>query len=249
MNKLNIIFRTCDVVDSIHGTGRPFGLTKKEVVDVCFTSLINSLNKTKGTYIGGISHNLYIIGDKLSEERIEYLKPHATKIYNGDLGNAKSITETFNLASTLNDNDWVYFCEDDYLHTPEAITYLYELLINNEQYLKDFKNKDLFIHPADYPDRYNRAEDFYNKWHLIISKGCHWRQIYNTTYTFLCSVKSFKKYKDIFMKSAVNWNDGLFSEHVYKRDDVLCISPIPSLACHMHEVAMSPLVDWKKLIE
>ena len=33
MNKLNIIFRTCDVVDSIHGTGRPFGLTKKEVVE------------------------------------------------------------------------------------------------------------------------------------------------------------------------------------------------------------------------
>ena len=63
------------------------------------------------------------------------------------------------------------------------------------------------------------------------------------------TVSTHKKYKDIFMKSAVNWNDGLFSEHVYKRDDVLCISPIPSLACHMHEVAMSPLVDWKKLIE
>ena len=81
MNNLNIIFRTCDVVNSIHGTDRPFGLTKKEIVDVCFSSLINSLDKTKGTYIGGIKYKFYIIGDKLSEERIEYFKPYADKIY------------------------------------------------------------------------------------------------------------------------------------------------------------------------
>ena len=44
------------------------------------------------------------------------------------------------------------------------------------------------------------------------------------------------------MESAKNWDDGLFSDKVYWRDDVICLSPMPSLACHMHEVSMSPFI-------
>ena len=51
------------------------------------------------------------------------------------------------------------------------------------------------------------------------------------------------------MESAKNWDDGLFSDKVYWRDDVLCLSPIPSLACHMHEISMSPFIDWKGVLE
>lgn len=231
--KINIIYRTCDVVEAVHGTPRPYGLTKTKLIDLCFKSLVDSLQD--------IEFDMTILGDRLSDERIKFFQPWCHNLYNGELGNGKSIAECFTLASKLHDEEWVYFCEDDYLHQNFSLKWILD-------FIQNFNYENLFIHPVDYPDRYTRLEDVNTRWHLFKSNHCHWRQIYNTTYTFLCQVKTFKKFFDIFMKSAPDWNDGLFSEQVYKRNDVLCLSPIPSLACHMHEVCMSPFVDWKKII-
>lgn len=245
--KVNIIFRTCDKVKSVHGTDRPFNMSKEQVINYCFVSLARSLRFCEAKT--DLSNDIIIVGDELTDQRIEWYKLYKPKIiYNDSFTNGPSIRKTFEIAKDLPDDEWIYFCEDDYLHMDESFWHIYEFFDNKNVYLKDFDSKDLFIHPVDYPDRYSRDEDFYQKWHIFISKFSHWRQIYNTTYTFLCSVKSFKKYYDIFIESAENWDDGLFSEKVYWRDDVICLSPMPSLACHMHEVSMSPFIDWQGVL-
>ena len=33
--KVNIIFRTCDKVNALHGTDRPFRMTKVKIVNYC----------------------------------------------------------------------------------------------------------------------------------------------------------------------------------------------------------------------
>ena len=246
--KVNIIYRTCEKVKSVHNTDRPFGMNKTQIINYCFVSLTRSMRfcyaKTD------VKNDIIIVGDELSQERIDWYKVYAPKvIYNDSFGNAASIAKTFEIAKDLPDDEWIYFCEDDYLHMDESFYHMYEFLDSKGMYLKNYSSKDLFIHPTDYPDRYTRDNDFYQRWNIFISKYSHWRQIYNTTYTFLCSVKSFKKYYEIFMESAKNWDDGLFSDKVYWRDDVLCLSPIPSLACHMHEISMSPFIDWKGVLD
>ena len=246
--KVNIIYRTCDKVQAMHGTNRPFGMSKEQVVNYSFISLKRSLRYCES--ITDVKNNLIIVGDELSDKRINWYKLYGPKvIYNDSFGNGPSIAKTFEIANELDDDEWIYFCEDDYLHMDESFYHIYEFLDNKDMYLKKFKDRDLFIHPTDYPDRYNRDEDLYQKWYIFTSNFSHWRQIYNTTYTFLCSVKSFKKYYEIFMQSAQNWDDGLFSDKVYWRDDVICLSPLPSLACHMHEVTMSPFIDWKGVLD
>jgi len=246
--KVNIIFRTCDKVNALHGTDRPYGMTKEQIVNYCFISLKRSLAYSQN--INDINHDVIVVGDELSQERIEWYKVYGPKvIYNDYYTNGPSIAKTFEIANDLPDDEWIYFCEDDYLHMDESFLHIYDFLDNYEMYLKDFKDKDLFIHPVDYPDRYSREDDLYKKWHIFISKFTHWRQIYNTTYTFLCSVKSFKKYYEVFMESAETWDDGLFSDKVFWRDDVICLSPMPSLACHMHEICMSPFIDWSGVLQ
>lgn len=241
--KLNVIFRTCDVVNAVHGTDRPFGFTKEKLINYCFVSMLRSLKICEQKY--DINHDFYIVGDRLHDKRMEWYKAHEPKlIINDEFTNGPSIAKTFELAKDFDDEEWIYFCEDDYLHMDDTIDIIYEFIDNRDMHLLSYKTCDLFIHPVDYPDRYSRTEDLYEKWHIFISKYSHWRQIYNTTYTFLCQVKSFKKYFDIFMESAPNWNDSLFSKNVFRKNDVICLSPMPSLACHMHEVSMSPFIDW-----
>ena len=43
-----------------------------------------------------------------------------------------------------------------------------------------------------------------------------------------------------FLWNAKTWDDGLFSDKVFWRDDVICLSPMPSLAHHMHEICIDP---------
>ena len=46
---------------------------------------------------------------------------------NKKLGSAaKSLQKQIDLALKIQNNEWVYMCEDDYLHTPYAFKYLSE---------------------------------------------------------------------------------------------------------------------------
>ena len=55
-----IIFRTCDVVQSVHNAPRPFGLDKRELIKMCFLSLYEAVQ--------GYHYTIHILADKLSDE-------------------------------------------------------------------------------------------------------------------------------------------------------------------------------------
>lgn len=243
--KLKIIYRTCEIVKSMHGTDRPFSMTKSEIIDACFGSLINSAQKSS------TDCEIIIVGDRLSKERISFYKPYASHFVLGEFGNGKSIEKTFNVADESDDKSCIFFCEDDYFFTPNAIDYMMDFIIKKNQYLPGFEETELFIHPPDYPDRYKFPDPFtkksFNTYFLCLSNYCHWRQIPSTTFTILCEKKSYSKFRNIFYASAPTWNDQLLSKEIYSRS--LCISPIPGLATHLHDVAMTPIVDWNKLIK
>lgn len=258
MNKYNILFRACDKVESVHKVKRPFNLNKKETIKVSFYSLYKSLE--------GFNYKFIIIGDDLSEELVSFFNEFKNiVIINEKFGSAAvSLQKQIELALLLDDKDWVYMIEDDYLHVPYSFKYLDELIKNREIYLKttgkkknymnkiigNLADKPLIIHTPDYPDRYDppwKRHSF-----IFLSKYCHWRQISNTTHTFMLEVSTLKCYEKEIKASAIGPSDSKLSSKVYGRlffkKRALCISPIKGLSTHLTEGVMTPLIDWKEVV-
>ena len=107
------------------------------------------------------------------------------------------------------------------------------------------------IYPPDYPDRYK--PQWKRQSLIFLSKHCHWRQISNTTHTFLLQSSTIKKFEKYIKLSALGPSDAKLSEYVYVRilfrNKAICVSPIKGLSTHMTEGVMTPQVDWKSLSE
>ncbi len=257
--KYNILLRACDKVESVHKVKRPFNLNKLQTIKVSFYSMYQSLQ--------GSQYQITIIGDDLSTELLDFFNKFNNVIVdNTNLGGAaKSLQKQINLALNVPDDEWVYMCEDDYLHLPQAFKYISEFIENKEKYLKtspkkknymnriigDLSNTSLIIHTPDYPDRY--MPPWKRLSFIFLSKYCHWRQITNTTHTILLKSSTIKKFEKHIKASAVGPSDAKLSGKVYGRlffkNKALCISPIKGLSSHMHKGVMTPLVDWKEICQ
>lgn len=261
--KLNIIFRTCDKVNAVHGSPRPFNLNKKELIKICFLSLIDSLKD--------IEHKIFIIADDLSQDMIAFFETFNVEMIHGKYGNDNSLRACFKVASTLPNNEYVYFCEDDYLHTANCFSEIVTLIneyhsilpgdIKVKQLLRKrelmlfrwkryFKKPDFLVFPCDYPDRY---DSLYRERNFVFkTKSLHWRQIRDITFTFLVKTDTFKKHQKTFENSANRANDRYLSRKLlgnkFFYTKLLGLSPLPSLSCHMHKETMSHVVDWEKIV-
>lgn len=246
---LHIIYRACDKVENVHGK-RPYNLKKKETIDACYTSLSQSLRLYDKEF------DMTIIGDELTDERIKFFKKYIpeAKIINDKFGNGPSIKKSFEVASNIRgDETVIFFCEDDYFFIPNSIQSLMDLFEQKEEYLLKHKNKDLFVFPWDDPFRYKTREVALNietpPALIFVSHYNHWREVWSTTFTFLCQKNIFEKYKSIMDKHADRAKDLAMSKEIFNKDDVLLISPIPSLSKHINSFETKPLCfDWQKAI-
>ena len=253
--KYHILFRACDKIESVHKVKRPFSLTKTQIIKTSFFSLYNALQ--------GEFYEFHIIGDDLSQDLLNFFKFFDdVSVDNQILGSAsKSLQAQINFGLNLPKEDWVYMCEDDYLHLPNSFKFLTEFIENKEKYVhsngkkKNYMNRiigdlskiPLIIHPPDYPDRY--SPEWKRLSFIFLSKYCHWRQITNTTHTFLLQSSTLRKFSKFIKESAEGPSDSKLSEKVYGRvlfkNRALCVSPIQGLSTHLTEGVMTPLVDWK----
>ena len=253
--KYQILFRACDKIESVHKDKRPFGLNKFETIKVSFYSLYQSLQDFK--------YQFTIIGDDLSKELRDFFRQFNDVIVdNCELGDAaKSLQKQIDLAIEKPSDDWVYMCEDDYLHAPQAFKYISEFIENKKNYLKtstkkkNFMNRligdlskiPLIIHTPDYPDRY--MPPWMRLSFIFLSKYCHWRQITNTTHTILLKSRTIKQFEKHIKSSSIGPSDSKLSEKVYGRiyfkNKALCVSPVKGLSTHMTEGVMTPLIDWE----
>jgi len=257
--KFHVLFRACDRVHSVHAADRPFGMTKLETIKLSFMSLIDS--------IAPYQHEITVFGDCLSAECIQFFQEFpAVNLKCFEFGHpAKSLSNLVELSLTLPNETWVYFCEDDYLHLPETfdhISYLIQNAISALDTPANRKNlfslftgnlnqKPLVIHPPDYPDRYSPSRR--RPGYLFEDGQRHWRQIKNTTHTFMAEGATLRRFQNELRASAIEPSHGLLSKHMYcglfSRSKALCLSPIPGLTTHMTEGVMTPIVNWAAVAE
>jgi hypothetical protein len=138
-----------------------------------------------------------IIADNVSEETDNMLFQYVNNL---DIIEHVSVGHgagTFNLALdkalTFDDNEIVYFCENDYLHKPGSQKVIEEGL---NEIGADFVS--LYDHPDKYIDGANPyVQGGGEMTRVMLSTSSHWKVTNSTTMTFASKVKTLRKTENV----------------------------------------------------
>lgn len=207
----------------------------------CFQNFINVFSAHK--------NNIHIIADNICNDTYSMLVGHLDKnqISTVSVGHGAG---TFNIALDMclekNDDDVIYFVENDYLHK-----------IDSDKIILDgLSLKPSFVTLYDHPDKYMDPEHGGNPYchggseatRLYIGELCHWKITNSTTMTFASKVSTLKNTAVILRK----WTSGT---HPYdfqmfldlSKHNHYLLSSVPGYATHGETEWLCPLTDWASI--
>lgn len=219
-----------------------------------------------------------IIADNCNNNTLEWLYSLGTRVVSTSLGNSKSFQYIVDLAiEERDDNEIVYFLEDDYLHKIGSKAVLEEG-VSIADYVTLYDHPDYYQYKPINGKIYNPLmEKDWPKTRVYRGEKCHWRETYSTTMTFATRVSVLKHDRDVFLKHTKEniphdfdlWmnltNDSFFNvirllvegyyktalssfEALFRRKRKL-INPVPGFSTHTEIPFQSPGVNWEKLVE
>ena len=220
-------------------------------------------NKVKPNYINnetclrnatGVFKNAdwLIIADNVSKETSDMVEqyndpPSVLEINYVSVGHGAG---TFNLALdialTYDDDEIVYFVENDYIHKPgshEIITEGFEL---GASFVSLYDHPDKYLDPSrgGNPHCEGGGEDT----KVYLTDSCHWKITNSTTMTFAAKVSTLKRVESILRKHTDTAHPNDFQMFLELREQgELLITPIPGYATHGETAWLSPLTDWSKI--
>lgn len=194
-------------------------------------------------------HDVRVIADNCSEATMAVIKrfinpAHITQVSVG------SGAGTFNLALDKalgwEDQEIVYFVENDYWHKQKAPSILQEGFNLGAAFVTLYDHPDKYLDPTLGGNPYceGGAED--TRVHL--TQSCHWKITNSTTMTFASKVQILKQVESILRKHTSGTYPNDFSMFIELRDrGKLLISSIPGYATHGETAWLAPLTDWSKI--
>jgi len=194
-------------------------------------------------------YDIHIIADNCSDDTKKMIKKYIDP-HNIDIVSVGHGAGTFNLALdralTYNDDDIVYFIENDYLHKPESVKILKEGFELGASFVALYDHPDKYLDPSKGGNPYcvGGAEDT----RVYLTDSCHWKITNSTTMTFSSKISTLKRVEPILRKhtSGTHPNDfHMFLE--LRQQGELLITPIPGYATHGETAWLSPLTDWSKI--
>ena len=194
-------------------------------------------------------YNIHILADNCSEPTLDMIKKYIDpiNIEKVSVGNGAG---TFNLALDKalqwDDNEIVYFVENDYLHKPNSENVLKEGFELGASFVSLYDHPDKYLSPSKNGNPYceGGAEDT----RVYLTKSTHWKITNSTTMTFAAKVKTLKETEFILRNhtSGTHPNDFLMFIQL-RNNNQLLITPIPGYSTHGENAWLSPLTDWSKL--
>ena len=194
-------------------------------------------------------YDIHIIADNCSEPTMNMIKKYIDPI-NIEKVSVGHGAGTFNLALDKalkwDDDEIIYFVENDYLHKP-----------NSPNILKEgFGLGASFVSLYDHPDKYKGPEQGGNPYceggaedtRVYLTDSCHWKITNSTTMTFASKVSTLKRVEPILRKHTQNSYPDDFKIFLELRENnELLITPIPGYSTHGETAWLSPLTDWSKI--
>jgi glycosyltransferase involved in cell wall biosynthesis len=249
-----ILFRSCEanlsagsLGDGTQNIPRWNCKYKLEILRKCYKSIQNGLTA---------NDRIIIIDDRTSQETLDWMRDntvaqfsvlpitplpelranHAYPNYHPVVVNsAQDLTEAIiNIAET-NPNELIYVCEDDYLHTSNAIIAMKQLYVNG------FSG---FYVPYDYPDRY--TIDITSRCQLFAGPYGHLRSIPSATLTIAALGRTWLQFKFEILRAGV-FADDSWTWKAFMQTNALC--PVPGQATHLQDHCITPYIDWSAVYE
>jgi hypothetical protein len=232
--KMKVIYR---ISDGEHNKLKPNYVSKRG----CFLHFMKIFE----------GYTVYVIADNVKEETYsflcKYLPPQ--NIMRSSLNGALTFLKGVEFAiNNFQDEDCVYFAEDDYVYTPNAAKILEEGLEISD-YCSGYDHPDKYIN-ADQdggnPLIKNGGEDT----KVIISKSYHWKYTNSCCMTFATRVKTMKQDFEFYKKYCLGYTHPLdfymWCEIIPKQQRKL-ISAIPAVSTHGEKRWLSPFIDWEHM--
>ena len=155
-----------------------------------------------------------------------------------------SFLETLNTIQSQNfdDEQIIYLLEDDYIHRSGWCDIM----------LEGFNLKSDYLTLYDF-DR--MSQEYSCK--IFTTPSSHWREVPVTTNTFACKYKTLIEDMKIHQKYSINGvkeQEGFHFSRDYDkfwelhRQKRYLISPMPGWSTHCDKNAISPVIDWKKIM-
>jgi len=195
--------------------------------------------------------NWSIIADNVSIETNDMIQKHISRdhIFYVEKGNGAA---TFNLALdealTYDDDEIVYFIENDYVHKPESQKILEE----------GFKLGASFVALYDHPDKYITPENGGNPYcqggaedtRVYLTDSCHWKITNSTTMTFAAKVKTLKEVEPTLRAYTTGTYPQDFKMFLdLRKQGHLLVTPLPGYSTHGETAWLTPLAEWEKYIK
>ncbi len=200
-----------------------------------------------------INISLTVFDDRSEKAALEIIKLSCEKlkcdwqvVTTKEAGQGASLHEHFSFAK---DKDaLVYFCEDDYLHEPNAINEM--ICFYKKAY--EHTSTHLLIHPQEHELIYSQ----YNyPSYILLGENRRWRTISHATHTFFTHSRVVKDYWDCFENTKYMGLKNSKLRHLgseKKTTDRLFnhipgFSPIPAVAVHLQtKDCLPPFFDWRE---
>jgi hypothetical protein len=193
--------------------------------------------------------DICVIADNVCDETFSMIKRYidVINIRKVSIGHGAG---TFNLALDealrCQDDDIIYFVENDYLHKPQSPAVLIEGFELGASFVSLYDHPDKYLDPGKGGNPYcvGDAEDT----RVYLTKSTHWKITNSTTMTFASKVSTLKRVESVLRKhtSGSHPNDFQMFLELNSIGESL-ITPIPGYATHGETAWLSPLTDWSNL--
>ena len=190
-----------------------------------------------------------VIADNISEDTNNMIQKYVTRncILYTEKGNGAA---TFNLALdealTYDDDEIIYFIENDYLHKPGSQKIIQEAFELGASFVSLYDHPDKYMIPEKGGNPYceGGAEDT----RVYKSNSVHWKITNSTTMTFASKVSTLKRIEPILRK----WTSGVHPDDFQmflelRKNNELLLTPIPGYSTHGETAWLAPFTDWKKI--
>ena len=190
-----------------------------------------------------------VIADNVSVDTNNMIQKYVTRdcILYTEKGNGAA---TFNLALdealTYDDDEIVYFIENDYLHKPGSQKIIQEAFELGASFVSLYDHPDKYIGPEQGGNPYCKggAEDT----RVYKTDSVHWKITNSTTMTFAAKVSTLKSNEAILRKHTSGTHPNDFQMFLELREaNKLLITPIPGYSTHGETAWLSPFTNWKKI--
>jgi hypothetical protein len=190
-----------------------------------------------------------VIADNVSADTNNMIQKYVTRdciLYTEKCNGAATFNIALDEALMYDDDEIIYFIENDYLHKPGSQKIIQEAFELGASFVSLYDHPDKYLPPSKGGNPYceGGAEDT----RVYLTNSVHWKITNSTTMTFASKVSTLKHVEPILRK----WTSGTHPDDFQmflelRKSNHLLVTPIPGYSTHGETAWLSPLTDWSKL--